>query len=116
MLTEYIYQFALVQGGITYSLQTQTQVTDRGYAVSPYPFAERRQQLTELSVQSYISDYYGLLSKADHCLGLWYNTDNEEWYFDVVQVVLSSFTAKTIARDAGQLAYFDLMNKREVRL
>ena len=115
MNMDQIYELALRYGGITYSLHT-TRTVDEGYAVSPYPFAERKQQLTSLNLQYYVSEHYHLLRKANNCLGLWYNEDSREWYFDVVMVVNSKSEAHRIAVQCTQLAYFDLKNQVEIRV
>jgi len=115
MITEDIYQLALACGGCTYDLRRKCAVSE-GYAVSPYEFATKRQALTELNLQSYISEHYVRLVKDDHMLGLWFDTEHQEWYYDVSRVMKSKSGAHRIAVQANQLAYFDLKNKTEVRL
>ncbi len=115
MITQQIYGEALISGGCTFNFRTH-KFEWRGYALSPYPYAEAKRQLTELNIQFMISEHYALLKKPNHMLGIWYNADDEEWYYDVTIVVQSERQALRLSKLHKQIAYFDLKNGKEIRL
>ena len=95
-------------GGISYHVPSRSQLVS-GFAVSPYPTAEQIVQASELTasdVASYLSDHAGLLSEPNHCLGVW--TDDGLTYLDVSIIVADSDTARRVALDHDQLAFFHL--------
>ena len=66
-------------GGISYHVPSRTQLVS-GYAVSPYPMAERIVQdrtLTADDLDAYLADYADLLSEPNHCLGAWIDPATE---------------------------------------
>lgn len=95
-------------GGISYHVPSRSQLVS-GYAVSPYPMAERIIQdraLMAADLAAYLADYADLLSKPNHCLGVW--IDEETTYLDVSIIVADAGTARRVALDHNQLAYFHL--------
>ncbi len=48
--------------------------------------------------------------------GGWLNTDNDQYYYDATVVCDTHEEAEALARLNGQMAYFDLENKEEIRL
>lgn len=103
-------------GGISYHVPSGTMLVS-GYAVSPYPAAERiipGRELTAADLADYLADYAGLLSKPNHCLGVWTNdgsdtdTDTTGVYLDVSIIVPDVDTAHRVAFDHNQLAFFHL--------
>ena len=95
-------------GGISYHVPSRSQLVS-GYAVSPYPMAEQiipANELTASDVASYIADHAGLLSEPNHCLGVW--IDGDLTYLDVSIIVADADTARRVALDHDQLAFFHL--------
>ena len=95
-------------GGISYHVSSRSQLVS-GYAVSPYPMAERivtNRTLTAADLAAYLADHADLLSEPNHCLGVW--TDNGLTYLDISIIVADAGTARRVALDHDQLAYFHL--------
>lgn len=95
-------------GGISYHVPSRSQLAS-GYAVSPYPMAERiiqDRELTASDLSAYLADYAALLSMPNHCLGVW--TDGELTYLDVSIIVPDADTAHRVAVEHHQLAFFHL--------
>ena len=115
MIIDRIYEQALAGGGATFSVLLQD-FAYSGYAVSMYPYAEQKQQLTRLNIEFYVSEHYALLRKPGNAVGLWFNAEDNEWYFDVTRVVISRSEAHRVAVQTKQIAYYDLNNQEEIRL
>lgn len=49
-------------------------------------------------------------------LGGWYNSKNNQFYFDAVIIVNDLETAIRLGRENGQIAIFDLNNMQEIEL
>ena len=103
-------------GGISYHVPSRTQLVS-GYAVSPYPHAERivtNRTLTAADLADYLADYADLLTRPNHCLGVWTNdgsdtdTDTTGIYLDVSIIVPDADTANRIAADHDQIAFYHL--------
>lgn len=56
------------------------------------------------------------LSKAAQFVGCWKDSTTNKLYLDVVAVVQDADEAIRLAQQYGQLAIFDLLNKREIRI
>lgn len=59
---------------------------------------------------------YAKTHKEVNAFGGWFNTDNGRYYYDATIVISSLADALEIGRSAGQLAIFDLVNCKEIRL
>lgn len=95
-------------GGIIYHVPSGAQLVS-GYAVSPYPTAERiipGRALTAADIASYIADHAALLSAPNHCLGVW--TDGNLTYLEVSIIVADADTAYRVALEHDQLDFFHL--------
>ena len=51
-----------------------------------------------------------------NAFGGWYNTDNQQFYFDATVIVEDLAAAKELGRVNKQIAIFDLSNLKEIRL
>ena len=51
-----------------------------------------------------------------NAFGGWYNTDNQQFYFDATVIVEDLAAAKELGRVNKQIAIFDLANLKEIRL
>ena len=51
-----------------------------------------------------------------NAFGGWYNTDNQQCYFDATVIVEDLAAAKELGRVNKQIAIFDLANLKEIRL
>lgn len=97
-------------GGISYHVPSCTQLVS-GYAVSPYPHAERiitGRALTPSDLSAYLADHADLLSMPNHCLGVWIDPTTDAAYLDVSIIVPDADTARRVATEHGQLAFFHL--------
>lgn len=106
--TKHVLSTIARTGGISYHVPSGTMLVS-GYAVSPYPHAERiitGRALTPADLSAYLADYADLLSMPNHCLGVW--TDEGLTYLDVSIIVADATTAHSVALDHDQLAYFHL--------
>lgn len=104
------------EGGASYSL-TYGKVQSKGYAVSPYKERELQIPLNEFdsnALQSYVLENSDLLAKEAHFLGAW--IDNSIVYLDVSIQVSQKQNALKIAKQANQLAIFDLANLKSIEL
>lgn len=104
--------------GWTYDPRTGLLPTE-GYVVSAFPDREQRftpGQITPERVQAYLEQNWDLLSQPGHFFGGWYNPADGLFYLDVSQVVVSPTQAEAIAREAHQLAYFNLATKETIEV
>lgn len=51
-----------------------------------------------------------------NAFGGWYNSDNNQFYFDATVIVDDLQTAKDLGRYNNQIAIFDLANMKEIKL
>ena len=99
-------------GGFTYSPTTGEQPTT-GFALSVHP---DREQVIESSAANavelakYVVKNWDLLSQDGNFVGGWHHPTNGKVYLDVSTVVATAKEADKLARDAHQIAYFDLVN------
>lgn len=91
---------------ITIHAKTGKQPTT-GFALSIYPERERtfhRDALLISDIDAFLRRHSMLLALPDHYLGAW--VDAGTVYLDVSVVVSDESTARTMARQNGQLAYY----------
>lgn len=111
-----LYKDVHNQGGFTYDTKTATYQTD-GYAVSPYLASSQTVPFSEFSpehVSGYADAQAGLLSRADHYMGAWHDTESGNVYLDVSVVKATQAEAVTVAQLHNQIAIFDLKNGTEI--
>lgn len=97
-------------GGISYHVPSGVQLVS-GYAVSPYPHAERivpYSSLTPAAIRNYTTAWGDLLSMPNHCLGVWIDPATDAAYLDVSIIVPDADTASRVAIEHHQLAFFHL--------
>lgn len=90
-----------------------------GYALSIYPEyetvipadADRKQAILD-----YIDNHQAVLAQDGHCLGGWLDSETGLFYLDVSIVVHDRQQAEHLARQAGQLAFFNLDTFEGVRV
>ena len=88
-----------------------------GFAVSPYK--SREYQAASVSLAKFFAFRRvnkDLLDLPNHYVGLWFDTDSNRWFYDVVIVVNTRDEAERIGREADQLAIFWLDECKEIRL
>ncbi len=101
--------------GVSYSPMYGNLAGKEGFAVSPYKERERVQDtLNEDDLRKYFVNNLDLLSENNHFMGVW--VDDGKYYLDVSIFETSEDKAKEIARNAEQLAIFNLSNLETVYL
>lgn len=110
------------QGGASYSLQygdvvERVRNSKQGFAVSP--FKEREQVLPlasfgEGDLRNYCLENSDLLADSENFLGAW--VDGDKVYLDVSRYYYSKQKATKAAKEANQLAIFDLVNLKTIEL
>lgn len=63
------------------------------------------------NVVKYVSEHTNI-----NAFGGWYNSDNNQFYFDATVIVNDLEAAKELGRINKQIAIFDLANLEEIRL
>ena len=63
------------------------------------------------NVVKYVSEHPEI-----NAFGGWYNSDNNQFYFDATVIVDDLQTAKDLGRYNNQIAIFDLANMKEIKL
>ena len=63
------------------------------------------------NVVKYVSEH-----KNINAFGGWYNSENNQFYFDATVIVDDLETAKDLGRYNKQIAIFDLANLKEIKL
>lgn len=63
------------------------------------------------NVVKYVSEHPNI-----NAFGGWYNSDNNQFYFDATVIVDDLATAKDLGRYNKQIAIFDLANQKEIKL
>ena len=120
MTTNEIVQLTINNGGCTYSPKTHTNLSGKPfYVVSMYPECEKiipKDKFTSSHVLLYYCNHVELLRQESNSLGTWLNTDNDMVYLDIVRTVSDKDEALTIAKDNNEIAIFDLLNMKEIRL
>ena len=114
MKTQNIVKHIIDNGGITYDLRTQSLVTT-GWAVSAHKELEKVVPLSDFNyntLEQYITKNNTILTIGDNMLGAWVSGDNV--YLDVTTVVHDKDQAIAIAKNAEQLAIFNLETFEEV--
>jgi hypothetical protein len=97
------------RGGFTYSLSGKQ--PKEGLALSPYKDRETKipfKEFSEDDLKRFEKRNDDLLSKPDHYVGGWHNTEDGYVYLDVSIVVDTRDRAEDLARQHSQLAYYDL--------
>ncbi len=97
-------------GGFTYDPRGGSGVA-RGYALSLYPEREKvfaAADVTPAKLEKYIGDNMDLLSKEDHYVGGWLDVKSGKVYMDISVVMSDPSKAMAMAREQGELAYYDL--------
>jgi hypothetical protein len=101
------------EGG--FSSTTHGDVPADGYMVSPYKGAEVTYDASTFNrrdVYDYTREHAELLDKPDHYLGGW--RDGDKVYLDVSVRAATRDAAVQLARDNGQLAFYDVKNQTTV--
>jgi hypothetical protein len=112
-LAERIWQLADANGGVTYSVGADAQVT-QGYAVSVFP--DREVTLTNLwpdDVQRFIERNSELWANSENCLGAW-RDHTGLWYLDVSKVLSDKGQALLVGQLYHQVAIYDLTNNADI--
>lgn len=107
---------ASADGGFTYSPATGDQPT-AGFALSVHPGHEKVLDIADVNLVSlaqYAKDNWTLLKQSGNYMGAWHNPDDHRVYLDVSTVVKTAHEAEALARQAHQLAYFDLVQGKSV--
>lgn len=105
-------------GGFTYNAVTGEQ-PHSGYALSLHKDRELvldAKQVSLVTLARYAQDNRSLLGEPNNFLGAWHNPVDDKIYIDVSTVVKSAAEAERLARDAHQLAYFDLEKGQSVEV
>lgn len=63
------------------------------------------------NVVKYVSEHPEI-----NAFGGWYNSDNNQFYFDATVIVDDLATAQDLGRYNNQIAIFDLANMKEIKL
>lgn len=105
-------------GGFTYHAVTGEQPTT-GYALSIHKDRESVMDTTTanaVALANYADRNWDLLSQKGNYLGGWHDPNDGKVYLDVSTVVKTAEEAEQMARDAQQIAYFDLVKGVSIKL
>lgn len=105
-------------GGFTYNAVTGEQ-PKTGYALSLHKDREQvldAKQVSLVTLAQYAQDNRSLLGQPNNFLGAWHNPVDDKIYIDVSTVVKSATEAERLAREAHQLAYFDLEHGKSIEV
>jgi hypothetical protein len=103
------------EGG--FSVTVHGNVPTGGFMVSPYPDAEEKIPLAELTrdaIDDYRDRHLAELKAPEHYLGGW--VDGDQVYLDIAVHTRERGVARRLARKYNQLAYFDLASGETVYL
>lgn len=105
-------------GGFTYNPVTGEQPTT-GFALSIHPEREQKidgSKADVVALAEYAAKNWDLLSQPQNYMGGWHSPDDGQVYLDVSTVVQTAEEAERLAREANQLAYFDLVKGQSIKL
>jgi hypothetical protein len=105
-------------GGFTYHAVTGDQPTT-GFALSLHPDREAimdDSQATVVALAQYAAKNWDLLKESGNFMGGWHNPDDGKVYLDVSTVVKTAEEADRLAREAKQIAYFDLVKGQSIKI
>jgi hypothetical protein len=105
-------------GGFTYHAVTGEQPTT-GFALSLHPDREAimdDSQATVVALAQYAAKNWDLLKESGNFMGGWHNPDDGKVYLDVSTVVKTAEEADRLAREAKQIAYFDLVKGQSIKI
>lgn len=110
-----IARTAREKGGITLRLRDDVQPV-AGFAVSIPGHEVKHPTANTYDVAHYVlAKLPAIMEHGDHaCLGMWLNEGT--WYYDISEVHHTLDAALAAARKAGQLAVYDLAERREIQV
>ena len=109
-LLDYIQE----NGGVTSTINGA--IPKIGFAVSEYKDLELITSiLTPNIINKYILDNINLLNTG-YCFGAWYNSDDGQYYLDIIRVHHSKEIAILKGMQASQLAIYNIATGQEIRL
>jgi hypothetical protein len=115
-----VAESTLLKGGCTFNPATNKNLVGKPfYAVSIYPKYERVISVSwfdSRAVFAYVEDNLGILTDNRHSLGAWLDPETNLVYLDVVVTLPSKEDAIRLGKQYSQLAIFDLLNEKEIRL
>ena len=115
-----VFEATLLKGGCTFNPSTNKNLVGKPfYAVSIYPELERVISVSWFdarSIYAYVEDNLGILTDPRHSLGTWLDTETNKIYLDIVATLPNKTHAINLGKRHNQIAIFDLLNKKEIRL
>lgn len=109
-----------LNGGLTFNLTNKAFLGGQSYyAVAMYPECEIIIDLNlfdEGTVYEYIHENIELLRDKRNSLGTWIDTENNKVYLDISRTISDFDDAIQCAKANSQLAIFDLLELKEIRL
>lgn len=109
-----IKNLALLNNGVTYSLNTGATNPDTGYMVSLQGHEEKSTYIDEVIIADYCKRKSELLANDNHYLGLWY--DSENWYLDVSENIEEKRNAIFYGIIRSQRAIWDCAKQAAITL
>ncbi len=113
MLSEYLYDLAIENGGFTYNLHTGT-TPKQGYAVALQGRECKVERLSARIIDEYVDEHAEAITVPGACVGAWYSPEADTWYLDVSIVLASLDEALVVGRANKQLAVYDLATGRTI--
>jgi hypothetical protein len=111
-----LYKKLCETGGFTYNLFHNTSPTI-GYVVSTFKNLETRFVASSFGpddLDKFARIAHKELCLGNTCIGAWHNTETDQIYLDVVEVVTSLELALRLARQNNQEAIYDLSTGKTV--
>lgn len=105
-------EYITANSGISFN-PNSNEVYNNGFCMSPYPDRSEflADTLEDKAFQDYLQEYCGrnedLLSKPNHCLGLWREENGPLWV-DISVVLEDASDCRIYGAENDQKAYFDL--------
>lgn len=115
-LVEVLKDLQEPDGGATLNIQNGKYKLE-GFGYSPYEERSVGLDIDDIKVshiKQYIEDNQDLLSKEEHCLGLWHDPDSNTVYIDVSIVGSDVQTAREECLKHDQIAFFDFQVGKSV--
>ena len=115
MNTRHLHSEILKEGGCSYSLTYGDVAGKKGYAVSIHKDRETlipMEDFTTNDVRNFILENTDLLASPDKLVGAW--IEKGDVYLDVSIRVTSKAEAERLCRLHGQIAYYDLLNRKTI--
>lgn len=110
----------LATGGSTTDLRAGRGLTehDARYIVSPYDEHQLvlNRPPAEQDLRNFVAKHESLLTQPNHHLGTWFNTKDGKHYLDVSIGMKDLPTAIATAQRHKQLAIYDMLGQKEIRL